>query len=396
MLKPTAPARLLLPAVIILLIYGSLYPGHLQLDRATIPQAFQILSNSWTKSLDLSLINDVVLNVLIYLPLGALGWAVLRQQPLSCRIPAPILLGFLLSASMELLQVYVPTRIPSLMDILTNTTGTALGIGLAWLYTDWMKAHWPNFSATVNSEPRAAVLLGLWASAQWVPFIPGIGLNVLRQKLVHVLTIDWDRFPRELLSAASAWIAALLLLETLARGTRKWRFLVPLCVTACRFLIYRQHPAAGDLAGMLLAVGIYHGLLQNSPFRFPFAAGFHLLAILVSGLTPLRFAAVPAPFLWVPFGASLEMGNWEIAGVILLAKAFRYGVALWLLNHFKAALLPAGVTVAIMLGIIEWIQTYLPGHSAEITDPLLCLMLAALLWVLEPPTTRLRFLRLKS
>jgi len=80
-------------------------------------------------------LSDGILNLCLFVPLGvALGW--------NARSPAKVVLcGLLLSASVEVAQMWMPGRDPSLSDIIANTTGTAVGalIGLrprAWLVPD--------------------------------------------------------------------------------------------------------------------------------------------------------------------------------------------------------------------------------------------------------------------
>jgi len=66
-----------------------------------------------------------------------------------------------------------------------------------------------------------------------------------------------------------------------------------------------------------------------------------------------------------------------------LRKCFWYGSAIWLLRAVGWRLARATVAVALLLGAIEVIQIHLPGRVAEITDPLLAVILAATLGLSE-------------
>ncbi|MGH2684990.1 MAG: VanZ family protein [Actinomycetota bacterium] len=67
--------------------------------------------------------NDVVVNVLAFLPFGFL----LGRR----RLLLAVILGFAVSLTMELGQMFLPAREPSGADLITNTAGAALGVLLA-------------------------------------------------------------------------------------------------------------------------------------------------------------------------------------------------------------------------------------------------------------------------
>ncbi len=69
---------------------------------------------------------DVVGNVLFFLPFG---WLLGRGTALSVR--RAVLCGMFLSFFVELLQMFIPGRCPSFIDLTTNTLGTWLGVWLA-------------------------------------------------------------------------------------------------------------------------------------------------------------------------------------------------------------------------------------------------------------------------
>ena len=60
-----------------------------------------------------------------------------------------------------------------------------------------------------------------------------------------------------------------------------------------------------------------------------------------------------------------------------------YGSTIWLLRTLGWRLTTAAVAVALLLAAIEVVQIHLPGRVAEITDPVLALILAATLGLLD-------------
>lgn len=101
-----------------------------------------------------------------------------------------------------------------------------------------------------------------------------------------------------------------------------------------------------------------------------------------AGPRPYHWSSVSNPFSWIPFSGFLE-ANREFSMPTFLRKCFWYGSAVWLLRAAGWRLAAAALAVALLLGAIEVAQIHLPGRVAEITDPLLALILAATLGLLE-------------
>ena len=76
---------------------------------------------------------DMILNVILFMPLGVLVGAWLRQRDGQGMWHAIILLAAI-SASFEMLQLFIPDRVTSVDDVISNTLGGALGVLLVrWL-----------------------------------------------------------------------------------------------------------------------------------------------------------------------------------------------------------------------------------------------------------------------
>ncbi len=113
--------------------------NHLDLlmpPRFIVPQK-NILVPPWEDfRLTFSFFQDVMINILGFIPLGFLITALTRKRITSCphSVITVILLGSFLSLTIELIQVYLPNRYSQLMDVFTNTLGTVLGIILFHFY----------------------------------------------------------------------------------------------------------------------------------------------------------------------------------------------------------------------------------------------------------------------
>ncbi len=113
----------LLLGVIALIGYGSLYPFDFRFDASHPTFKAALLQLTWARAGRA----DQVRNVLLYLPFGfcVMLWLRVRSGAIWAAIIAT-LLGSLLSLSIEILQVYLTIRVPSLRDIVLNAAGTSV------------------------------------------------------------------------------------------------------------------------------------------------------------------------------------------------------------------------------------------------------------------------------
>lgn len=243
---------------------------------------------------------DVLANLLAYLPLGALAAALLaRRCGALTTVLCATLLGALLSLAMELLQVLLPPRIASNVDLLTNGAGAFLG-ALPWAWPDTLRRlllpcerlRQRVLRAGTGAELGASLLL-LWCACQLNPSIPFLGAGVLT---------DPNR---------QAWFEA-------SADPGAWG------VQACA--------AALNACGLGLFLG---GLLR--PAVQPLAAG------LISLVTLLGVKATAAEFLLKPVVAAAWFDSATLAGLAAGSLAL---VALRRLRGTRRARLAAACLLA--------------------------------------------------
>lgn len=133
---------------------------------------------------------DAVLNVVLFAPLGAfaavVGW----------RWGRVLLAGALLSAMIELAQVAIPGRDASIADVLLNTLGVAVGVGIVRSSRWWLRPT--SRRASAFSLTAALVAVGAFGftaylfspvfppdryAAQWTGDFPG--LEVYRGRVLE-------------------------------------------------------------------------------------------------------------------------------------------------------------------------------------------------------------------
>jgi hypothetical protein len=108
-----------------------------QVDSATnllIPKRFFVLREKFLEPFweefygGWSYWRDISINIAGFIPLGFVFSAYLLARRTAHPAVVTIALGFLVSLTIEVLQVFLPTRESGMTDLITNTLGTAIGV----------------------------------------------------------------------------------------------------------------------------------------------------------------------------------------------------------------------------------------------------------------------------
>jgi hypothetical protein len=350
--------RRLLIIIVLAILYGSLYPWHF----AYVPGNFFLVP------IDFSDKRDLILNFWLYAPVGASAYWVFKRTG-ALRWVLPVCLGFVLSTFVELVQFFVVSRLSSKGDIFANTLGTTGGMLLAALV-----GYTPELSRWRLRRSPETVLLGCWLAFLVFPFFPvhGIYSLMVNVRKFQASTFVWT----DLVVFTIAWCVVWQLIpSTFVRDTY-WLvvgFLL-LLLPARLFLILRVLTKAEVVAG---AAALCIAPILRRRIMTPWAlAALVLTALMIRGLAPFELSAFAAPFSWVPFSGFLG-SQWQSAMLVLIAKLFWYGTAVWAIRRCGLGLGMSGVVVAVLLAGIEVVQRHMPAHVPEITDPLLALGCAA-------------------
>ena len=146
---------------------------------------------------------DVVSNLLGYLPLGGLlTVAALRSgQPRRRAMLGALLLAGALSYGCEVLQHFVPARVPAREDLAMNAAGAALGVVLAWgVHAAGLVDRWNQLRQRwfAGDAAMALALLVLWPVGLLFPAPVPLGLGQVGEKLRELLIaalegVDWGQ-----------------------------------------------------------------------------------------------------------------------------------------------------------------------------------------------------------
>ena len=180
--SPLRPLYLAL-AYAALIVYASLHPFSGWFNPGVSPMTF--LDAGWPRYWT---VFDLLVNVLVYLPLGFLLMLALRRRR-ERWLPAigALLLGAGLSFCLESLQTWLPTRVESSLDLGCN----ALGAGIGALLACWRGERFFLRVAVIQHRLLAPnpqielglTLIGLWLLTQLSPETILFGAGDLRHLL---------------------------------------------------------------------------------------------------------------------------------------------------------------------------------------------------------------------
>ena len=186
MARDRSPLPLYLASVYTLLaIYGSLYPFADWRNSGAPLTAF--LDAGWPRD---TTAFDVLGNIGAYLPLGFLWVAALRQHlALATAVVVAFAVGTTLSFSMEVMQHFLPSRVPSNLDLACNSAGALMGAlaGAGWGRSMFDGGRLDNLRRRMfvaGGMPDAGLMLiWLWLLTQFNPDTLLFGNGSLRELL---------------------------------------------------------------------------------------------------------------------------------------------------------------------------------------------------------------------
>ena len=387
--------RMLGAAVILyalLIAYGSLYPFSEWTSQVSNPFSLKLPPGRARL-----FSADILTNVLAYVPFGLLlalwfGERIGRLAAVFVALSA----GTLLSLSMELVQQHLPNRVPSVVDLMTNATGTLIGA----LVAQFVHSHsapgralrrWRSASVTAGGlADLGLVALGLWALSQLSPLVPSIDLGNLRQGLAPVWRVLQQpaNFSLSQFAVYTLAIAGLAMLaRTLEPSGRRlyWTFVgFVALVLLLKIPVVTRQISAEAVVGAAVAVTLV-GPWFALPRRLAAWIGFGVIlgATFVSELRANADGPTYA-FNWIPFRGQLEntlVGIASILEVVWPAAAMAY------LARFASSIVQAravqwtgALGLALTMFGLEWNQQSLPGRVGDFTAVLLAVGAWMMVW----------------
>lgn len=220
--KASASVRVALVFYAMLVVYASCFPFSGWHDNGLLPWSYlgEQLPHYWTGF-------DLAVNVIGYVPLGAL--AVLAMYPRLRgvqAVAAASVAGIALAMLLEAVQSYLPSRVPSNLDLLTNSSGMLLGalVGEAMRSPVLEQSRLRELRRAWFSEQASLglIVVSMWPLAQIFPQPYLFGHGQLLGTVSRWMS-DWLEAPIDL----SQWLWA-----ELGSGIEHY-FPAEVIVTAC-------------------------------------------------------------------------------------------------------------------------------------------------------------------
>ena len=213
--------RYLTVAYPLLLAYASLYPFS---GWRAVEDAGAFVLADWPFYVTVS---DITLNVLAYLPLGLLlTLTFMGRMPRWAAAILGALSGTTISFLIELAQGYLPSRIASNVDLLTNAGGTVLGAAVAYVYGErWLSGELfrlrGRYFVQGATTDYGFVLLALWLLTQLNAEIWLFGNGDLRHLVPGNVSVSYSAESYRYLEASVAalnFAGVAFLLTAIARS----------------------------------------------------------------------------------------------------------------------------------------------------------------------------------
>jgi VanZ family protein len=368
----------LLSVVVFLIVFGSLYPFEFSIAEPGVLARLGTLPRAGTTR------SDVAANVLLYLPLGAsLAWLLAARFGAAVAVPVATLVAAALSFAIETAQLFETRRVASLADFACNTAGGLAGACLALAIARTRRNLHSSRFAGILRHPVAAALLLSWIGFRLAPFAPVLDPAAWAAALAP-LADGASYTAQSFVVHALAWLTLLSACERLAPGRARALTASAMgLVLAGRVLFGGMALEGAEVAGMAAALGLAGplGWLPRTAGARLLAAALFLL-IAWQGLAPFDFQIAQDRFALLPFGESLT--QYRAANLAdMFLRCFTNGALVWLLVQAGLPVLAATGLGAGGVFAVELLQTWLPGQTAEITDPLLAVCAGGLIAVFE-------------
>jgi VanZ family protein len=352
-----------------LVVHGSFYPWRfaMPLSLAAAWNAMLHQPSMWTS------LGDVIGNVVLFVPVGMLGWALVHRWIGWRRTLIVLAVGLAFAFALQVVQLFIPRRAAAMSDVMWNGLGLLIGMGLV---AGGSRLHAPWLGRESLRAPLTMV--GLWLMLQWWPMVPRLDWQQIKNALKPLLlTPRWS-----LLSAIEAALALMVVAVTVRQLRARAVVMLTLVAVGALGKLLMVHQAltlsrvVGWSAGLIGAWLLWRLPARTAAWGMAAAA---LAWFTVDELRPFEFADALGEFHWLPFAAMLQ-GSLVANTLALAWQLFWLGAVVWLSGSQGARAAPVVWALSVWALLLELLQMLLPGRVADVTP-----LLLPWIWLLAMP-----------
>lgn len=365
--------RLIWYIVILFIIYGSLYPFDFELGR-DLPADFSQWLFSWHHR---TIRSDLIANILLFIPYGFFGALTIKEEhrrwPLLW-IAMTFVGGFLFALLLQLLQFYLPSRIPEAADALTNSIGILIGFAIAGFTNSQRVQRLIPRGLRFQLTPALLVLV-LWLAWQFFPYIPVFESKQFGDGLIHITQSGWSL--QLWLERVLFWMVFYYVLERVV--AKKYNISVIIGITMFVLIIklamLRSQIGWSEISAVPLAI-LLHAYLGHG-FRVALVVVGTATLFIWQNLLPWQWQSLMNNFEWMPFDNFLTGSTWNNLSALLreslLLACFGYFLGKWL-SSYKTA----GALLTLFVVVVTALQFFIVGKQPDSTSIVMALVLAIL------------------
>ncbi|MCL6416233.1 VanZ family protein [Aestuariirhabdus sp. Z084] len=355
----------------VLITYGSLYPFNF--TGLEDHQLWHELMRGWNGR---SHIGDILGNIILFIPYGYFGMFSFRRHT----IAKVLVSGILLALVLQMFQVYLPSRDANIRDVWWNLLGTGVGVVgalIPFLRADRLLARHQQL------EVFPLIVAASWLGYRLMPFVPSIDWQQIKNSLKPLL-LNPQLSVTNVFHDTVAWLVIALIWQTLKppRWPNRLLWLAVPVLFALEVLIIYNSLSLSNVVGVMLAAAIWLCWMQHYPDRTRWVFLLLVAMLAINALAPFELRSSATEFHWIPFYGFLG-GAMMLNTAVIFEKFFLFGAALWLLLQLGVRLPVATVIMVVITFAIEMAQLVFDHHLAEVTDPILVVLIGMLCHTLQ-------------
>jgi VanZ family protein len=366
--------------IIVLIVYGSLYPFKFSGQMPTGSEIFTWSMDIFRRTTRV----DIIANILLFVPYGIIARMYINQH--KARLKSAIwliLIGALIAYLLQLAQFFLPARVASAGDTVLNVVGIIVGMLFSHLLMQYSHNHIPAGDNTQSSWSKVSLplLLALiWICWRWFPFIPLVSTESIIANLKPILLApDLDFLV--ILRDGIGWLLFFYLISQPPFDKQpRFRVLkIAFFIVGIEIFIVDNALTVNDLLAALGAFALYASLYVSALNRLLLWSV--IIAMILTWLGPFNWHDAGRGISWMPFGILIK-GPWEDAELILL-KLYLISSAIYL---FKKTQLDWGLSTvagAIFVFVLVQLQRYLGAITPDISDVIAVLLVGWALFQIE-------------